>query len=167
MLLTSTMVAVFALRLDWQFDDMPGRASGSGQSVRISGTLEAHHLLYASSGLMFMLHSTKEILASYKSLTYSHSGTQMKYCAQVAGFEPAINSFGDCCIRQYAAPILKAAVHQRCLYLSDMLSMQTPRRPFGLTGDLLPRGVRLGGLATCRVVKGSAVPLIGDGTPWT
>ena len=52
-------------------------------------------------------------------------------------------------ILQYAAPILKAAVHQRCLYLSDMLSMQTPRRPFGLTGDLLPRGVPLGSLATC------------------
>ena len=51
---------------------------------------------------------------------------------------------------QYAAPILKAAVHQRCLYLSDMLSTQTPRRPFGLTGDLLPRGVRLGSLSTCR-----------------
>ena len=26
MLLTSTMVAVFALRLDWQFNDVPGRA---------------------------------------------------------------------------------------------------------------------------------------------
>ena len=62
-------------------------------------------------------------------------------------------------ILQYAAPILKAAVHQRCLYLSDMLSMQTPRRPFGLTGDLLPRGIRLGSLSTCRVVKGSAVPV--------
>ena len=53
--------------------------------LSIAGRLKPSTFPGALGRLLFMLYSTKEILGL---LPYSHSGTQMKYCAPLGGIEP-------------------------------------------------------------------------------